>query len=60
MRLSLLTSLRDGLFHGDIHAGNMMVLRDGRLALLDWGIVSRLDDETRRLFRRFVEMMGRP
>jgi predicted unusual protein kinase regulating ubiquinone biosynthesis (AarF/ABC1/UbiB family) len=49
-----LTGLRDGVFHGDIHAGNLMLLRDGRLGLLDWGIVGVLDDRTRHIFRRFV------
>ena len=49
-----LTGLRDGVFHGDIHAGNLMLLRDGRLGLIDWGIVGVLDDRTRTIFRRFV------
>lgn len=52
-----LTGLRDGVFHGDIHAGNLMVLRDGRLGLLDWGIVGVLDERTRFVFRRFVQSM---
>jgi predicted unusual protein kinase regulating ubiquinone biosynthesis (AarF/ABC1/UbiB family) len=49
-----LTGLRDGVFHGDIHAGNLMLLRDGRLGLIDWGIVGVLDAHTRHIFRRFV------
>jgi hypothetical protein len=32
-----------------------MLLRDGRMGMVDWGIVGRLDDATRHLFRRFVE-----
>lgn len=32
----------DGLFHGDPHPGNILVLEDKRLALLDYGIVGRL------------------
>ena len=39
-----LTGLRDGVFHGDIHAGNLMLLRDGRLGVIDWGIVGVLDE----------------
>ena len=39
-----LTGMRDGVFHGDIHAGNLMLLRDGRLGLIDWGIVGVLDE----------------
>lgn len=34
--------MRDGLFHGDLHAGNILVLDDGRIGLLDFGIVGRL------------------
>ena len=33
-----------GIFHGDLHGGNLFVLPDGRTALLDFGIVGRLDD----------------
>jgi len=55
LRTFFLTGLRHGLFHGDIHAGNLLLLRDGRLGVLDWGIVARLDGDTRHIFRRFVE-----
>ena len=55
LRSWFLTGLRDGMFHGDIHAGNLMLLRDGRIGMIDWGIVGRLDEPTHRLFRRFVE-----
>jgi predicted unusual protein kinase regulating ubiquinone biosynthesis (AarF/ABC1/UbiB family) len=51
----VLSALRAGAFHADIHAGNLLVLRDGRLGMLDWGIVARLDDQTIRLFRGLVE-----
>ncbi|MEZ5247706.1 MAG: AarF/UbiB family protein [Ilumatobacteraceae bacterium] len=36
-----------GVFHGDLHGGNLFVLRDGRTALLDFGIVGRLTGERR-------------
>jgi len=32
----------DGLFHGDPHPGNVLVLADGRIGLLDFGLVGRL------------------
>ena len=35
-----------GFFHADPHAGNVLVLPDGRLCLLDWGLAGNL---TRRL-----------
>lgn len=37
-----------GFFHGDVHAGNLMALRDGRIGFLDFGVVGRLDDAQRR------------
>jgi len=36
-----------GFFHGDIHAGNIMVLDDGRLGYLDFGIFGRFSDDQR-------------
>jgi len=38
-----------GPFHGDMHAGNVWVLDDGRTAFLDFGIVGELDPEWRAL-----------
>ena len=35
-----------GVFHGDLHGGNLFVLPDGRTALLDFGIVGRLTQAT--------------
>ncbi|MBV6507716.1 MAG: hypothetical protein JJLCMIEE_00771 [Acidimicrobiales bacterium] len=49
------TALCAGAFHGDIHAGNLMITTEGRIGLLDWGIVGRLDAHTRLFFRRIVE-----
>jgi ubiquinone biosynthesis protein len=37
-----------GVFHGDLHGGNLFVRPDGRTVLLDFGITGRLD-ETKRL-----------
>ena len=50
MRAFFLTTVRWGAFHGDVHAGNMMMLRDGRIGVIDWGIVGRLDPSTHRFF----------
>jgi ubiquinone biosynthesis protein len=43
-----------GVFHGDLHGGNLMVLRDGRTALLDFGIVGRLTGDRRLAFLRLM------
>src|SRR5579883_1915729 len=32
-----------GFFHGDVHAGNLMALADGRIGFLDFGIVGRFE-----------------
>jgi ubiquinone biosynthesis protein len=43
-----------GIFHGDLHGGNLFVLPDGRTALLDFGIVARLSHERRLAFLRLM------
>jgi ubiquinone biosynthesis protein len=43
-----------GIFHGDLHGGNLFVLRDGRTALLDFGIVGRLSETRRLAFLRLL------
>ncbi len=43
-----------GVFHGDLHGGNLFVLPDGRMALLDFGITGRLDEAHRLAFLRLV------
>jgi ubiquinone biosynthesis protein len=43
-----------GVFHGDLHGGNLFVLPDGRTALLDFGIVGRLSGDRRLAFLRMM------
>ncbi len=38
---------RDGFFHADPHPGNLFVTEDGALAAVDFGIMGRIDRETR-------------
>ena len=47
-------ALIHGLFHGDLHGGNLFVLPDGRTALLDFGIVGRLTGARRNAFLRLM------
>jgi predicted unusual protein kinase regulating ubiquinone biosynthesis (AarF/ABC1/UbiB family) len=59
-----------GFFHGDVHAGNLMALADGRIGFLDFGIVGRFPRERREQvtdylmafasgdFRRLAEVMS--
>jgi hypothetical protein len=51
----VLTAVHTGSFHADIHAGNLLALHDGRLGMLDWGIVAQLDPETQLLMQKLVE-----
>jgi ubiquinone biosynthesis protein len=41
-----------GVFHGDLHSGNLLVQHDGTVALLDFGITGRLDERKRLAFLR--------
>jgi ubiquinone biosynthesis protein len=43
-----------GVFHGDLHGGNLFVQPDGRVALLDFGITGRLDEHRRQAFLRLL------
>lgn len=43
-----------GFFHGDVHAGNLMVLDDGRIGFLDFGIVGRFEGNRHRLVSDFL------
>jgi len=43
-------ALLGGVFHGDLHPGNMAVTAGGGVVLYDFGIVARLDDNERRAF----------
>ena len=47
-----------GIFHGDLHAGNVFLEPDGRFVLLDFGIVGRLDAKQRAALVRFMMGVG--
>jgi ubiquinone biosynthesis protein len=47
-RATLEQILVHGFFHADPHQGNLRVLPDGSIALLDWGMVGRLDEGMRK------------
>ena len=44
----------DGFFHADPHPGNIFFLKDGRVALLDCGMMGRLDPRTRATMTEMV------
>lgn len=43
-----------GVFHGDLHGGNLFVMPDGRVALFDYGMTGRMDEKQRRAFLRMM------
>ncbi|MGK2930257.1 MAG: ABC1 kinase family protein [Acidimicrobiales bacterium] len=47
-------ALIHGIFHGDLHGGNLFVQPDGRTALLDFGITGRLSDFKRLALLRML------
>jgi len=49
----------DGTFHADPHPGNVLVLRDGALALIDFGSVGRLDPLQQAALRRLLLAVAR-
>ncbi|MFB6559934.1 ABC1 kinase family protein [Streptomyces sp. NPDC056400] len=48
-----------GVFHADPHPGNILLLRDGRLGLLDFGSVGRLDRIVRSTLRSILVALHR-
>jgi ubiquinone biosynthesis protein len=57
--LSITQLFEKDLFHADLHPGNILLMRDGRIGLLDFGIVGSLDESLRHagleLFLAIVE-----
>ena len=48
MDMTLRQIFVDGFFHGDLHPGNIFVMPGNVIALIDFGMVGRLDRETMR------------
>jgi ubiquinone biosynthesis protein len=55
VRLTLQTIFEEGLFHADPHPGNVLVLPDGRLSLLDFGMTGELDEPMRESLSLLLE-----
>ena len=53
--LMLQTIFEEGLFHADPHPGNVFVLPDGRLSLLDFGNTGELDEPIRESLIRLLD-----
>jgi ubiquinone biosynthesis protein len=51
--------MTDGVFHADPHPGNVLLLEDGSLGLLDFGSVGRLDTLLRRALAQLLVAVER-
>jgi ubiquinone biosynthesis protein len=47
LRAAINQILKDGFFHADPHPGNLLITRDGRICLIDWGMTGRLTERDR-------------
>jgi ubiquinone biosynthesis protein len=47
-------ALHTGFFHADMHQGNLLIDGEGRLCLIDFGIMGRLDETARRTFAEII------
>jgi len=54
IQLFLRQALRDGLFHGDMHQGNLKRGAEGELIAFDFGIMGRIDPYTRRVYAEIL------
>jgi ubiquinone biosynthesis protein len=48
-----------GIFHGDLHAGNVLINADGDFSLIDFGIAGRIDAAQRAATVQFLFGFGR-
>lgn len=54
LQMFLRHALRDGFFHADMHQGNLRIAPSGDLIALDFGIMGRIDDYTRRVYAEIL------
>jgi ubiquinone biosynthesis protein len=54
VKMFLRHALRDGFFHADMHQGNLKVSDTGDLIALDFGIMGRIDEYTRRVYAEIL------
>jgi len=50
--------LEDNLFHADLHPGNIFLLRENRIALLDFGSIGSSEGDMLRKYKLFLEALS--
>ncbi len=45
---------RDGFFHADMHPGNLFLMNDSRIAIVDFGIIGIIDKKTRLIIAQIL------
>ncbi|MCV6595577.1 MAG: 2-polyprenylphenol 6-hydroxylase [Mangrovicoccus sp.] len=54
LQMFLSHALRDGYFHADMHQGNLKIAANGDIIALDFGIMGRIDEYTRRVYAEIL------
>jgi ubiquinone biosynthesis protein len=52
-------TFEDNLFHGDLHPGNIVLLRDSRIAFLDFGSLGSMERDLTRNVDLYIQSLGR-
>lgn len=58
LRSFLRQVLEDNLFHADLHPGNIFLLRDSRIALLDFGSIGSSEGDMMRKYNAYLETLS--
>ena len=54
LKTFLTTSIRDGLFHADMHQGNLFIEKEEKIIAVDFGIVGHLDFESKQCLNNIL------
>ncbi len=57
-RIMLDQMLRQGFFHADPHQGNLLIMGDGRLCFLDWGMTGRIPRDLRHRLIDLIQALA--
>ena len=54
LKTFLTTSIRDGIFHADMHQGNLFIEKEEKIIAVDFGIVGHLDFESKQYLNNIL------